>query len=294
MDAKAVDDEFGKWFSTYGLITSQRILSHYKIAIPLDELVPAIKNATSFYHHLVQVPLKNILNGIVLQQANDYHVYVQKLFIDYLLSGESGKPPEAQGAGTRENLEDERKALVELGAEFNQKQLDHEAVIGMSQNILINLSKDLKESMINGANSIRLIVQGEADLTKEKIASILIHALTSAGFDPKSQNIDRNVFIDKTIELLKINKTTEIKSSLEQQLNGFFEILYEVNEQISELLNQTYTITDSARSYRTQFYQAALRVIDLIKLLPDYRLEPEQDTINRESLQFDKTIGESQ
>ena len=80
MAENLTDNEFSKWFSTYGLITSQRILGHYKIKLTVEELIPAIKTANSFYHILVKIPLKNVLNGIILQQANDYHVYVQKLF----------------------------------------------------------------------------------------------------------------------------------------------------------------------------------------------------------------------
>src|SRR5580704_2455101 len=100
MKEKQTADELSQWYSTYGVITAERILSTYQIALSQSDLLVAVKSPFSFYHQLLQVPLKNVLNGIVLQQANDYHVYAQKLFIDYLLSGESGKPPEAQGAQT--------------------------------------------------------------------------------------------------------------------------------------------------------------------------------------------------
>lgn len=294
MDEKLTDDEFSKWFSTYGLITSQRILAHYKIAMPQTELIAAIKSATSFYRHLVQVPLKNVLNGIVLQQANDYHVYVQKLFIDYLLSGESGKPPEAQGAATRENLEDERKALVDLGAQFNQQQLDHEAVINTSQKILIKLSTDLKETMTASAGSIQVLCKRSgADFTKDQIAMHLIQGLIQAGFELKIHNIDKSLFINKVVGLLKLSESSDNRSQLEQILNPFFEVVSAVNQQIEDQLNNALIITEKARSYRSQFYQTALRVIELIKLLPEYKIDPAQDEINRESLQFDKSIGET-
>ena len=89
MDGEKADNELSQWFSTYGVITAERILGNYKINLAHTDLVGAIKSPFSFYHRLLQVPLKNVLNGIVLQQANDYHIYAQKLFIDYLLSGES-------------------------------------------------------------------------------------------------------------------------------------------------------------------------------------------------------------
>ena len=121
---------FSQWFSTYGVITAERILGTYHIILAQTDLLAGIKNPHSFYHQMVQIPLKNVLNGIILQQANDYHIYVQKLFIDYLLSGESAKSEESQGAHTRESLESERKQLVSLGEEFNKKQLAHDSLIG--------------------------------------------------------------------------------------------------------------------------------------------------------------------
>ena len=112
----------GKWFSTYGMITAERILGKYQIRLSHEELIAALKSPICFYHKLLSVPLKNVLNGIVLQQANDYHIYVQKLFIDYLLSGENSKGEESQGASTREALENERQQLVSLGDEFHKKE----------------------------------------------------------------------------------------------------------------------------------------------------------------------------
>src|SRR5690606_37160436 len=102
-----------------GVITAERMLNRYQIRLQSTELLIAIKSPVSFYHRLLQVPLRNVLNGIIMQQAYDYHVYAQKLFIDYLLSGESGKDEEAQGALTRDAIENERKQLVILGGEFN-------------------------------------------------------------------------------------------------------------------------------------------------------------------------------
>ena len=235
-----------------------------------------------------------MLNGIILQQANDYHVYVQKLFIDYLLSGESGKPPESQGAATRENLEDERKALVQLGEEFNQNQLNHEAVISSSQKVLIKLTKNLNEQL-EGAIALvsPLIKQSNKDITKEQVKAAFVHALVYGGVDPVTQKVNKNLFIDKMNELVKLTMTAEIKDKLEQQLEAFFNVLIEANESIGDLTNSVLSISEVARSFRSQFYQSALRVIDLIKLLPEYKLDPLQDQINRETLHFDKSIGET-
>ena len=91
MSDEKLENDISQWFSTYGVITAERILGRYQIQLPQTELVAAVKNPFSFYHKLVELPIRNVLNGIVLQQANDYHIYVQKLYIDYLLSGETSK-----------------------------------------------------------------------------------------------------------------------------------------------------------------------------------------------------------
>ena len=51
-------------------------------------------------------------------------------------------------------------------------------------------------------------------------------------------------------------------------------------------------ISVQARSYRSQFFDTIIRVTELMKLLPEYKIDPVQDAINRETLYFDKTIGE--
>lgn len=293
MDEKITTDEFSKWFSTYGVITSQRILSHYKISLPPKELVFAIKNRTSFYHHLILVPLKNVLNGIILQQANDYHVYVQKLFIDYLLSGESSKPPEAQGASTRESLEAQRNALVHLGEEFNQKQLEHETVISATQKTLLKTSSSLIEALNNAKNTILFYAEQEdPDYKKSLIEYALIHALIEVGLDQETRSINKTLFINKVGESLTLGCFNDIKDQLEQEFGTFFMMIDEIYNEIDDLLASALGITESARAFRDQFYQFALRVIELIGLLPEYKIEPTQDAVNRESLVFDKTIGE--
>lgn len=294
MDEQVIQDEFSSWFSTYGVITSQRILGHFQIDLPQKELIEAIKNTTSLYHLLVQVPLKNVLNGIIFQQANDYHIYVQKLFIDYLLSGESGKPPEAQGASTRESIEDERKNLVTVGEEFNQKQLEHEQFIASSQNELIRLAKNLKSCIANTATLLNdLAIEANTDISSPLIDKAIIHALIYCSVVEQGESFNKTLFLDKINDILKINWSAENKNDLEIGLEEFFLLIKNAHNSINELLERVDDITQLARSFRTQFYNTALHVIELINLLPEYRIDAEQDKINRESLYFDKNIGES-
>lgn len=74
-------------------------------------------------------------------------------------------------------------------------------------------------------------------------------------------------------------------------LSEILQIDMDFDEQISDFVAQTEELSRAANSYRTLFYETILRVVDLMKSLPDYKIDPEQDAINREPLYFDKTIG---
>lgn len=292
MDEKQKDDELSKWFSTYGVITAERILGTYQISIPQSELLPAIKSQVSFYHQLLQVPLKNVLTGIVLQQASDYHIYTQKLFIDYLLSGETAKTEESQGAFTRESLENERQKLVTMGDEFHQKQLEQDALIAGSQASFIKITKEWKLALESGIKrATTMLKRNNFDSKNSLIRNGINHALIYCDL-VISQSLDNKyLFIDKVNEIIKIPLTDEIK---EQLINSFSELLnltISFNANISSFFERATEMSEQAHSYRTQFYETILRVNELIKLLPDYKIDPIQDVINREPLYFDKSIG---
>jgi hypothetical protein len=135
--------EKNAWFPTYGMLTYQRILERFNIVLPQEELIRASQDTRSPYHQLLRVPLKNIFNGIILQQAQDYQVYAQKLFIDYLLTLEDNPDPNAQGAIVREDLEAQRLLLLNLITLFREQDEIHQIIIAESQALLIDLSQDL-------------------------------------------------------------------------------------------------------------------------------------------------------
>lgn len=138
-------DDWSAWFSTYGLLTAQRILERFHVQLQHDELVAAIHDPNSVYFQLLQVPLKNVFNGIILQQAKDYQIYAQKLFVDYLLSGADSKTEDDPGAIVREDLEQTRKQLIEMDAQFREQDRAHQILIAESQAALIMLSQSLKQ-----------------------------------------------------------------------------------------------------------------------------------------------------
>lgn len=294
MDKQLIEEEYSQWFSTYGVITSQRILSRYQINLPSIQLLEAIKSPVSFYHKLVQVPLKNVLNGIIIQQASDFHVYAQKLFIDYLLSGESGKSPESQGAATREALEDERKQLITLGEEFQKKQLEHDSLIASSQSSIMKLSREYRDVFEKAINLIHSALSHSGiDVEKSLIRQGLTHALIYCHITNAANTDSKYLFIEKINEILKSTLTNELKEKLAAHLEDLFKIMGNFDETIQQFLTKVIDLGIQARSFRTRFYDSVLRVIELLNMLSEYKINAEQDAINREPLYFDKTLGGS-
>ncbi len=142
MIEKQEQTDWSAWISTYGLLTSVRILERFNIHLPHDDLIRAVKNPLSIYCLMLRAPFKNIFNGIILQQAHDYQIYAQKLFIDYLLSGEDAKEAGTPGEMTREDLERQRMNLMEIGAGFYKQEEAHQILIAESQGGLIALSRN--------------------------------------------------------------------------------------------------------------------------------------------------------
>lgn len=281
-----------KWFSTYGIITAERVLGKYQIKLASDELITAIKSPFSFYHKLLEIPLNNVLNGIVLQQANDYHVYAQKLFIDYLLSGENSKEEGAQGAGTREGMENERQQLVVLGEEYHRIEGEHNSLIASSQAALIKITQEFNAAL-EQAVTLLTTTLNNAGLTdaKTKVRPAIIHALIFCDLsDPQLQS-NQFLFTEKMNDRLKISLKEDLKAKIMENLSAVLKIILNFDECVETYLERAKEMTVHANSFRSQFYDTIIRVMELIQLLPEYKIDLDQDAINREPLYFDKSIG---
>lgn len=292
MNAQLKDEQMDKWFSTYGAITAERILSRYHIILPQNELLNTIRSPFSFYHQLLKIPLKNVLNGIVLQQASDYHVYGQKLFIDYLLSGESGKPADSPGATTRESLENERQMLVTLGEDFNGLQTTHSALISKSQASLIKLADEWNKAFEAALKQVSgTLTNSGIECKKSVIRQGVNHALIHCDLIKADSLNNRVLFIESFNEHIKLPLNDTLKTKLLSDLSEVMGFILSFDSQFNTFMQEAIVISEQANSFRTQFYDSILRVRDLITLLSDYRINPEQDLVNRETLYFDNTLG---
>lgn len=292
MDEQLKDKQLDKWFSTYGAITAERILSRYHIILPHNELLNTIKSPFGFYHQLLKIPLKNVLNGIILQQASDYHVYGQKLFIDYLLSGESGKPADSPGAITRESLENERQLLLTLGEDFNTLQTAHNTQISKSQASLIKLADEWSKAFEDALKQINsTLTNNGIEYKKSMVRQGVNHALIHCDLIKADSLNNRSLFVEIFNEEVKLPLTDTIKNKLLSDLSDVMGFILSFDSQFNTFLQEAIVISEQANSFRTQFYESILRVRDLIILLSDYRIDPEQDLVNRETLYFDNTLG---
>lgn len=138
MNNKSMDDAVSNWYSTYGLVTIERIFALMKIRLSVEELHTVSRTQSSPYYQLLQVPLKNIFNGIIISQTNDYREFAQKMLIDYLLSGAANLAPEqTKPEGVRLELELMREDLIGYAEQFDLLQFDHFTLINESQKIAI-------------------------------------------------------------------------------------------------------------------------------------------------------------
>ncbi len=214
------EPEYKQWISTYGLLTADRILSRFNIRLSTEELTQALNQKNNPYYILLRVPLKNIFNGIIVQQANDYQVYVQKLLIDYRLSNEYSKDPESAGKNIRDDLNtvfDEVSDLIKL---LTAQKTKHFRLISESQAWLIDYVKESKK-------------------LKKGADAILKDPLFTEGYDKYSRSTDENssilrdyrgqfqAFILRTTEM--INLLSDYHLDLDQEIENRELLIFDPN-----------------------------------------------------------------
>jgi len=289
MNEEAKEPDLSAWFSTYGLLTAERILERFQIHLKHDELITEIKNPHSIYYQLLRIPIKNVFNGIILQQTHDYQVYAQKLFIDYLLSGQNDKEEGAPGADTREDLTAERTHMLELSEAFNQQEFAHQKLIAESQAKLISFARSLQKLLQTVTKEIGQLLSSHNfnktdQLINKAIREAMIHGDNTAEFPP--------LFWTTMADVLDADLNDELRTQLTESLSKLVQYRHEIDSTLTSFLDQTNDVGSALRGCRRNFYQIILRVTELIKLLPDYQPNPEREEENRSSLHFDAKIGE--
>lgn len=290
MSEENIENDLPLEFSTYSLITVERILAYYKVPLS-SEVKLALKKPFTFYNHLIRLPLKNVLNGITLQQAYDYQVYAQKLFIDYLLSGETRKLEEAPGSYTREQLETERLDLLKLTNGFNEQQLMHEKLIAEIQKFLIKHAKNWNKTLSEVATNIKNNLQqlNMNDCSEQQIIEGMNILLTEYNFDHPSLAADASIWV--TLEkIITLPLTPQVQQLFKEGLARLEKNTRDVETEYANYESKITAMTHSIKECITGFYNAIVKTNELLQQLPDYRINNVQIEINKQELHFDANI----
>lgn len=293
MDEEQSQNNLSGWCSTYGIITAQRILEMYKIKLQSDDLIHALKTPESFYNQLLRIPLGNVFNGIILQQARDYQLYAQKLFIDYLLSGETGKEDASPGGATREDLEIERKSLLDMSEKFRECELAHERLIAKSQASLMKdviawnkLLGDITQSIKSGLRSLELI-KSDGEIMQALI-TLLVRYDFKKDFTNKKESW---AAVEKILEA-GLNENSQ--HLFMKEIGALSNFVSETGSGLAAYRDDVKQMSLQARQYRSDLYNFIIHVNELLILLPDYKIDIIQDLDNREALYFDSSLGDTE
>lgn len=292
MSEEKAESDVSMWFSTYGLITAERILEKCKIKLPQEDLFAAVKSPNNFYHRLLRIPMKNVFNGIILQQAHDYQVYAQKLFVDYLLSGETAKDEESPGGLTREDLENMRKKLVEMGDQFHLLEFTQDKLIAESQHSLIKHAAEWQKLLQATSKKIKPALQLNSDNASAKVIQAINHLIIKENIGPSETLSFTSSTWGDVEKMLGQKVSSEQKQLIAEELAKLTQFSETIETSLTNFMERVSDTGRSLRKYRTDFYNLIIRVNELIQLLPEYRSNPEQTEENRESLHFDADIGE--
>lgn len=290
MNEEQPENDLSKWFSSYGLITVERLIERYHIHLNQADLLKALSTPGTFYHQLMQLPLRNVFNGIIFQQARDYQVYAQKLYIDYLISGESGKDPAAPGSGTREDIENERNALVKLGEQFHELELSQEKLISDSQTLLIKHASAWIKAQQQVVQVLHNQLQNAGfNLSQDKVGQILSSLLVQ--YDLNHQSADGHMDWSSAEALVKAPLSADTKAIFIEHLAELQRFNSASDEHLLDFEQQVATMGAEMKRFRSQFQEAIVKANNLLKQLPDYHVDEAQNEINRQELYFDPKIG---
>lgn len=287
--------DLGGWFPTYGIITAQRILERYKIRLSEEDLLYVAKNTGSFYHRLLQVPLKNVFNGIIMQQALDYQLYAQKLFIDYLLTGEDDKEENTPGQSIREELEEQRKELIKVNEQMEELEREQQKLIAHSQKLLIKSASLWQSKLKELAREIAEKLQKYSIYQPEsKLLQALVNLLVQYDFkQPEEQAVAQEnwALAEKT---LSNPLNSEARMYITNKLYSLSAIMLQTQEGTAEFLHKSSQMNDALRAKRNEYRQFIVRTNELLHLLPMPPLDPELVRENRDTLIFDANLGENE
>ena len=281
-------NELSNWISTYGLVTVEKIYDRYHIHIQPDDIIRIFRHPSSQLFHLAQVPIKNIFNGLILQQAVDYQVYVQKLFIDYLLSGKANE----NATTVAEDLEKTRQELIQAGEVFQQVETGHNQLIAASQTTLFECAQSFN---LNVAKAVKVIQQAFSDkgllIQDDKILTRFIYTLMS-DLDVTSPLADQADAWARGDRILGQSFDMSIRPLIRDQIINLNSLDPNALSQLEAFQAQAKVLAGQLKEFRSIFSALIVKTNELLYLVSDYHINAAQQKINQEEIDFNTHLGE--
>ena len=289
MDKSAAGEgEGSKWLSTYGLITVEKILDRYGIRLSQEDLLHASQHSDCVFLRFIQVPLKNIFNGLILQQAKDYQTYAQKQYIDYLLSGESSQ----EGSQACEDLEETRRRLVSLGEAFQEEEHANEKMIARSQALLIKTTRQWNQRVLKAAKKIQQAFGRTGFMANnEQMFVKCLYALL-CGYEKDTVLPDEHAVWSQIDRLLGQTFDLSLRQILREEVSQLAQIDVEAENELEAFRDEVRNMGESLKNFRSDFSFIIVKTNELLTMVNGYRLDADKVAVNQQDLHFDAKIGE--
>jgi hypothetical protein len=284
--AKIVEQRDEAWLSTYSRVTAERILGYFDIKLTSTTLTQALLNPKSVINIILKTPFQQVVNGVIMQQAHDYQVYVQKLFVDYLLSGEQGKPEDSPGGMTRKLLDESRQAIEAYGKAFHEEENRHYKTIAETQQFYIHEIKAWDEQFKIQFNQLKqnLPIQSEKAFNEDVLQRWINHLDVRINIEEQPAFW---TFVQEDCVL-----TDSIRVEIGRACSVLINKIMEIDSKAQQLQNKTLEGYALFQDYRQGFRKHILQVIEYFHNLPEYDVNPAVDEVNKELLHFNINIGD--
>lgn len=70
---------------TYDILMAQNILNTFNLSLSNEQIFEALTTTKSIYYWLINMPMQNNLNAIILSQITSYKIFCQKRLIDFFI-----------------------------------------------------------------------------------------------------------------------------------------------------------------------------------------------------------------
>jgi hypothetical protein len=285
MSEEKEDEGVSEFLSTYQWVTVGQLLEGYGFKLPDTCVLDILREKSSFYYQMLRIPVMNVLNGIIIDQTKAYQIFIQKLFVDYLVSGEADVE-ETIGSETRAALEIARQQMVELSEKFEETESIREKLIVESQRELIAWIEEFKGAI----KLIRIALMDELYKQTGEQTNISMSTCYSLFTDAHGFEIQEKAW-NRFAQGAKVNLTQEIKATLQDHVDSIYALETPFNHFLEKYVGRVSGLRAELNLFRKQFYHDIAHVQNLLVQLSSFKFNEASDKKERARLAFDSGIG---